>query len=230
MFLYNPGSISIDCGLPDDVSYTDKTTEIPYISDSGFIDTGINNLISAKFISGTLQRALLNVRSFPHGKRNCYTLRHPEGKATIYLIRASFMHGNYDGSDRLPEFSLYVGVNFWDTVKFDNASHVVTKEIIHVPLMDTIHVCLLDTDSGTPFISALELRHFHNSSYRTQSGPLVLVKRFDVGSTTNRIVRYVMNILTILLEGGEKILKNCCDYSEEMAQWKALEACALHLE
>lgn len=143
------------------------------------------------FNSENLQQALETVRSFPHGKRNCYTLRPPEGKDTIYLIRASFMYGNYDESGGLPEFDLYVGVNLWDSVKFDNASHVVIKEIINVPLLDSIHVCLLDTGSGTPFISGLELRHFHNSSYRTQSGSLVLYKRFDVGSTTNQIVRYV---------------------------------------
>lgn len=114
------------------------------------------------------------------------------------------MYGNYDESDRLPEFSLYVGVNFWDTVKFDNASHVVIREILHVPLMDTIDVCLLDTGLGTPFISALELRHFHNSSYRTQSGSLVLFKRFDIGSTTNRIVRYITFLLLLFQKGKEK--------------------------
>lgn len=108
------------------------------------------------------------------------------------------MYGNYDESGGLPEFDLYVGVNSWDSVKFDNASHVLIKEIIHVPLLDSIHVCLLDTGLGTPFISALELRHFHHSSYRTQSGSLVLYKRFDVGSTTNQIVRYIAFYLELI--------------------------------
>ncbi|KAF3450658.1 hypothetical protein FNV43_RR06747 [Rhamnella rubrinervis] len=183
-------SISIDCGIPEDFSYTDNKTHIIYTSDSKFIDTGINKNISPEFNSEDLQQVLENVRSFPHGKRNCYTLKPPQGKGTIYLIRGYFMYGNYDESGGLPEFDLYVGVNLWDSVKFDNASHVVIKEIIHLPLLDTIHVCLLDTGFGTPFISALELRHFHDSSYRIPSGSLVLYKRFDVGSTTNQIVRY----------------------------------------
>ncbi|KAK9266037.1 hypothetical protein L1049_017792 [Liquidambar formosana] len=182
-------SISIDCGIPEDFHYADVKTELHYASDAGFIDTGLNKNISLQYQSETLQRSLMNVRSFPQGKRNCYTIKPAEGKDTVYLIRASFMYGNYDDRDQLPEFELYVGVNSWDSVKFDNASHIVMKEIIHVPLMDSVYVCLLNTGSGTPFISALELRHFHDSSYRTQSRSLLLYKRLDVGST-GEMVRY----------------------------------------
>lgn len=129
------------------------------------------------------------MRSFPEGKRNCYKLNPPEGRDTIYLVRASFMYGNYDGLNQLPKFDLYMGVNLWDSVGFDNASHIVIKEILNVPVKDDVYVCLENIDKGTPFISTLELRHFHNSSYRTKQGSLVLYKRFDIGSTTNEIVR-----------------------------------------
>ena len=101
------------------------------------------------------------------------------------------MYGNYDNQGRLPQFDLYVGVNKWDSVKFDNASHIVIKEIIHIPVMDNIYVCLVNTDSGTPFISTLEVRHFHNSTYQAESGSLVLYQRLNFGSTTNEIVRLV---------------------------------------
>ncbi|KAJ1385997.1 Serine-threonine/tyrosine-protein kinase, catalytic domain [Sesbania bispinosa] len=183
------GSICIDCGLPGELTYTDDNTQIHYTSDTEFIDTGTSKNISL-IISETLQRAFQTVRSFPDGKRNCYTLRHPEGKDTIYLIRASFMYGNYDNLNQLPQFELYVGVNLWDSVRFDNATHVVIKEILYVPSMDNLYVCLLNTDSGTPFISALEVRHLHPSSYRTKSGPLALYRRLDIGSTTDEIVRF----------------------------------------
>ncbi|KAF2301097.1 hypothetical protein GH714_020056 [Hevea brasiliensis] len=188
--LINPSSINIDCGMPEDFSYTDATTDIQYISDRTFIDTGVNKNISANFISDELPMSAMTLRSFPQGKRNCYALRPPEGKASIYLIRANFMYGNYDNLDKLPEFRLYIGVNLWDKVKFDNASHMVSKEIIHVPTIDDIYVCLLNTGSGTPFISALELRHFHNSTYKAESVSLVLYRRLDFGSTANEIVRY----------------------------------------
>lgn len=145
-------------------------------------------------MSETLQKSLESVRSFPEGKRNCYTMNPNEGKDTVYFIRASFMYGDFDDQDSLPEFDLYVGVNQWDTVKFDNASHVVIKEIIHTPLTNEIFVCLLNTDKGTPFISTLELRHFHNNIYTLKpasgaSGALVLYRRLDFGSTTDQIIR-----------------------------------------
>eukprot|EP00257_Ricinus_communis_P014970 XP_015572778.2 probable LRR receptor-like serine/threonine-protein kinase At1g05700 isoform X1 [Ricinus communis] len=185
------GSINIDCGLSEDSSSTEVKTGMHYISDTLYTNTGVNKKISSNFSSDAqFPVSLMTVRSFSQGIRNCYTLRPPEGKASIYLIRASFMYGNYDNLNQLPQFSLYLGVNLWDTVKFDNASHVVIKEIIHVPALNDIYVCLLNTGSGTPFISALELRHFHNSTYRTESGSLVLFQRLDFGSTTNEIVRY----------------------------------------
>ncbi|XP_061366847.1 putative leucine-rich repeat receptor-like protein kinase At2g19210 [Gastrolobium bilobum] len=184
------GSICIDCGLSGDLKYTDDETRIDYTSDTGFIDTGTNKNISVKFIPEIAQRTFKTVRSFPQGKRNCYTLRHPEGKDTIYLIRATFMYGNYDELNQLPQFDLYIGVNLWDSVRFDNSTHVVIKEILHVPSMDNLYVCLLNTDLGTPFISALEVRHFDYSIYRTKSGPLALYRRFDIGSTTDEIVRF----------------------------------------
>ncbi|XP_027340223.1 putative leucine-rich repeat receptor-like protein kinase At2g19210 [Abrus precatorius] len=184
------GSICIDCGIPGDLAYTDDKTQIHYTSDTQYIQTGTSRNTSFKFISQITQRTFRTVRSFPEGKRNCYTLRHPEGKNTIYLIRASFMYGNYDDLDQLPKFDLYIGVNLWDSVMFNNATHVVIKEILHVPSMDDLYVCLLNTDMGTPFISALEVRHFDHSSYRTKSGPLALYRRLDIGSTTDEIVRF----------------------------------------
>ncbi|XP_054781157.1 probable LRR receptor-like serine/threonine-protein kinase At4g29180 isoform X2 [Prosopis cineraria] len=184
------GSIDIDCGLLDELGYIDGKTKIPYTTDSKVIDTGENRNLSVEFISESLQRIFENVSSFPEGKRNCYTLRHPEGRNTVYLLRASFMYGNYDGLNHPPKFDLYIGVNLWDTVKFDNASHIVIKEILHVPPMDVVHVCLLNAYEETPFISALQMRHLHNFIYANKSQTLALYKRLDFGSTTNEIVRF----------------------------------------
>ncbi|KAI9107842.1 hypothetical protein K1719_021178 [Acacia pycnantha] len=184
------GSIDIDCGLLDGRGYTDDKTKIPYKTDSEYIDTGEDREISIEFISENLESTYRNVRSFPEGKRNCYTLRHPEGRNTVYLLRASFKYGNYDGLNQPPKFDLYIGVNKWDTISFNNASQIVIKEILHVPPMDVVHVCLLKTDKGTPFMSALQMRHLHNSIYNNKSQTLALYKRLDFGSTTNEIVRF----------------------------------------
>lgn len=164
-------------------------TKLTYISDENYIKTGENRNISSEFMSEASQASLATVRSFPQGNKNCYKFNPPEGKDTVYFLRAMFMYGNYDELNKLPEFDLYLGVNLWETVKFNNASHVLIKEIIHTPVTNEIYVCLLNTGKGTPFISTLELRHFHDNIY-SNSGALLLYKRLDFGSTTDRIIRY----------------------------------------
>ncbi|XP_059458942.1 LRR receptor-like serine/threonine-protein kinase IOS1 isoform X3 [Corylus avellana] len=182
-----PGFISIACGANS--SFTDKTTGINYTSDATFIDSGIINSIS-RSITPSYQRQVSNLRSFPQGIRNCYTINVTAG--TKYLIRAIFLHGNYDEKGNLPEFDLYLGANMWDTVKVVNSSFNVTKELIHVPSLNYTHVCLVNTSHGTPFISAIELRPLKNTSYMTESGSLALVSRWDAGS--NQSYRYPYDI------------------------------------
>ncbi|KAF5466494.1 hypothetical protein F2P56_016414, partial [Juglans regia] len=97
------GFISIDCGSNED-NYIALITGIPYTSDKGFIDTGI-----AKTVPGSYNKLKKTLRSFPQGKRNCYTLQPNQGKNNKYLIRARFTYGNYDGKDKGPVFDLYLG-------------------------------------------------------------------------------------------------------------------------
>lgn len=155
------------------------------------MDTGIPKSILPEFQNNFLERQFHNVRSFPEGTKNCYTLNPAQGKNNKYLIRASFMYGNYDSKGNVPQFDLYLGVNIWDTIKLDNLSSTVTTEIIHYSLTDQIHVCLVNKGLGTPFISSLELRFLRNATYETQSlsESLVLLRRYDFGSTTNQSFR-----------------------------------------
>ncbi|KAK7816784.1 putative leucine-rich repeat receptor-like serine/threonine-protein kinase [Quercus suber] len=76
------GSISIDCGILDDFKYTNDKTEIEYISNKDFIDSGENKNISSKFNHETLQKYLWHARSFPQGNKSRYTIRPHEGKDT----------------------------------------------------------------------------------------------------------------------------------------------------
>ncbi|CAL2245224.1 unnamed protein product [Prunus armeniaca] len=159
------GFISIDCGLATNSSYTEKETGINYISDESFIETN-------------------------ESTRNCYKINVTRG--TKYLIRASFLYGNYDDQYRLPEFQLHLGPNLWDSVKLENASTVANKELIHVPLLNYIHVCLVDTNKGVPFISAIELRTLPNKTYVAEAGSLALDSRYDTGQIANskKLYRY----------------------------------------
>ncbi|KAK8706986.1 hypothetical protein V6N13_058055 [Hibiscus sabdariffa] len=181
------GFISIDCGSPENFNFLDPDTGISYASDGAYINTGINSNISSEYAypnNPNLPYPLSDLRSFPNGDKNCYTLTPAAANCSLYLLRASFLYGNYDGENTLPEFDLYLGVNLWSSVKFRNASDVVTTEIIGTAVTDTISVCLVNKGTGIPFISALELRPLNNSIYGTALGKpvsLVLFERFDVG-------------------------------------------------
>ncbi|KAK2654562.1 hypothetical protein Ddye_014418 [Dipteronia dyeriana] len=182
------GFISLDCGLPEDSNYDDVDTGINYISDAGFINTGESKNLSPEFSSVLSRKQLWYVRSFPENIRNCYNIKVTSG--TKYLIRATFMYGNYDSQNKVPEFDVYLESNSLGTIRSYNASSVIDLEIIHVPTLDYIHICLVNINLGTPFISAIELRPLRNNTYVTQSGSLMLLARYDAGSRTNQSVRY----------------------------------------
>jgi hypothetical protein len=180
------GFISIACGLAANSTFTDATTGLNYISDATFINSGTSKGISPD-IKASYQQQVWNLRSFPQGNRNCYSINVTGG--TKYLIRGNFLHGNYDGQGNLPQFDLYLGADTWETVKVVNSSISVIKELIHVPSLNYIYVCLVNTGFGTPFISAIELRPLKNNTYVTESGSLALFLRLDVGSTSGKAYR-----------------------------------------
>lgn len=125
------GFISIDCGISDYSTYIDATTGITYVSDTTFIGTGVSKTISPQFQSNAISPLFYTVRSFPEGLRNCYTLEPEQGRKNKYLIRASFMYGNYDGQSKPPEFDLHLGVNVWDAIQLNNSAGIVVKEILY---------------------------------------------------------------------------------------------------
>ncbi|PVH62117.1 hypothetical protein PAHAL_3G207700 [Panicum hallii] len=185
------GFISIDCGLPGTANSVDDATKLSYAPDAAFTDAGSNHNISVEYITPTLAKRYLNVRSFPDGARSCYMLRSlvPGLK---YTLRAEFKYGNYDGLNRPPVFDLYAGVNFWSRVNASSQKVVVLEAIVVVP-DDYVHVCLVNTGSGTPFISALELRPLKSSLYPQVNATqgLVLLSRRNCGPTDDAdIVRY----------------------------------------
>lgn len=138
----------------------------------------------------TLEKQFWNLRSFPEGDRNCYTIRPQGGRGKRYLIRARFMYGNYNNKQQSPTFDLFLGVDLWDSVVLLNASERVTKELIHVPPLDYMQICLINIGRGVPFISALEIRPLDNGTYVASSGSLKLHQRLDYGLERNQTVRW----------------------------------------
>ncbi|KAK8294106.1 hypothetical protein V6Z11_D06G232900 [Gossypium hirsutum] len=187
------GFISLDCGLPAGSSYIDSITGINYTSDEPYIQTGTTHSLS-RFNSSIQQQFLENLRSFPQGVRHCYQLNLTKGEK--YLIRASFMYGNYDENDENPEFDLYLGPNLWASMVFENSTSVVVKEIIYVVKARYLHVCVVNTGKGIPFISALESRLLSNVTYNTDSNTQALefFLRIDFGSALNSSFRFPEDI------------------------------------
>ncbi|XP_047310362.1 putative leucine-rich repeat receptor-like protein kinase At2g19210 [Impatiens glandulifera] len=185
------GFISLDCGRPN--GYTDRDTGLRYNSDYDFIDSGVSHMIAPEYQSKFLYQQFLYVRSFPKGTRNCYTLKVPPkanvGSRSKFLIRGRFLYANYDNNHSLPSFDLQIGVDLWDRVQIYNESVPIRKEIIYVPKSDFIQVCLINTNSGIPFISALEIRPLNNTIYRTKYS-LNYYQRWDLASSTNSLYRY----------------------------------------
>ena len=166
----------------------DNGTGIYYKSDWGFIDTGTNSNVSPEnqYSDHDYGRQIINLRSFPQGKKNCYTLKPDQGKSSNYLIRAFFYYGNYDNMNKIPKFDVYVGVNYWTTVEPSAVDTPSFPDMIYVPTSDIIYVCLMNTGSGIPFISALELRPLDKSLYPFNFGALRDGWRYNMGSTTDK--------------------------------------------
>ncbi|XP_054818569.1 putative leucine-rich repeat receptor-like serine/threonine-protein kinase At2g19230 isoform X2 [Prosopis cineraria] len=181
----NSGFISIDCGASKD--YVDEETGIWYETDEGFIETGTNHEVSPSFAISNfpyLQRQLNTLRSFPQGKRNCYTLKpkqeDDENHKYRYIIRVMFAYQNYDYKNDIPKFDLYLGVSFWQTVRLPSTNSFHYYELTIPQLTNgMVQVCLVETGEGIPFINTLELRPLNNSLY---SSPFPLSpQRTDCG-------------------------------------------------
>ncbi|XP_016173474.2 probable LRR receptor-like serine/threonine-protein kinase At1g05700 isoform X1 [Arachis ipaensis] len=191
------GFISIDCGLPENYSYVEKNTGISYISDANFIDSGVSKIVSPQD-KATHQQYFTYLRSFPYGTRNCYRINNVTIN-TEYLIRTSFLYGNYDGLNKLPQFEVHVGTNLWDTLKFSDASVSIYRELSHSPTRDYVDICLVNIGTGTPFISAIELRILEKNNGPSSSS-VARLKGLDLGSKNNSTCRYRDDIYDCLWE------------------------------
>ena len=155
------GFISIDCGLNSTNPYNDINTGLPFSPDTPYTSAGENRVISPKANVTGLKPFYGDVRSFPEGTRNCYTLG-PVNIGAKYRVSADFFYGNYDGRQRPPTFDLYLDVNRWKTV---DAAEFARAEIITLAVADSMDVCLVNTGLGIPYISVLVLRPLPSSMY-----------------------------------------------------------------
>ncbi|CAL9080886.1 unnamed protein product [Musa textilis] len=182
------GFVSIDCGMDGSTSYNDTVTGITYEPDAKYINSGVNYKINMTYLQAATPVQAETLRAFPNGSRNCYTI---DGiiQGDKYLIRGLFFHGNYDGLTTVA-FELHLGMNFWQLVNITEPSDPIWREIITVAQDNSFSVCLVNIKSGTPFISALELRHIDSTDVYidgNQTNSLVLYARVNMGAAAQDI-------------------------------------------
>jgi hypothetical protein len=179
------GFISLDCGGADD--YTDGIG-IQWTSDTKLVFGGQTaNLL----LQNQPQKQYSTLRYFPADTRKyCYTMN--VRTRTRYLVRASFLYGNFDNSNVYPKFDLSLGATPWSTVIIDDADTPVVEEAIILAAAPTLSVCLSNASTGQPFISTLELRQFNGSLYYTDYEAqffLALSARINFGAADTKSVR-----------------------------------------
>ncbi|KAG2333379.1 hypothetical protein Bca52824_004559 [Brassica carinata] len=168
------GFISLDCGLPSSESPYEDSTGLWFSSDEKFTQGGKTGRVSEN--SEGYGKQYNTLRYFPDGLRNCYNLNVEKGRT--YLVRASFVYGNYDGRDMKPVLA--------------KANRTV-KDMLHNATSNSMQICLVKTGVTEPLISSLELRPMRNGSYITESGSLDRYYRYYL-SESNSQIRYSSDI------------------------------------
>ncbi|XP_014496390.1 probable LRR receptor-like serine/threonine-protein kinase At1g67720 isoform X1 [Vigna radiata var. radiata] len=179
------GFVSLDCG-----GTTEFTDEIglQWTPDNK-LTYGQTSIIS---VANETRKQYTTLRHFPADSRKyCYTL--DVVSRTRYLLRASFLYGNFDNNNVYPKFDISVGATHWSTIVISDANSIEMRELIFLASSPTVSVCLSNATTGQPFISTLELRQFNGSVYYTQFEEhfyLSVSARINFGAENDAPIRY----------------------------------------
>ncbi|XP_020529980.1 probable LRR receptor-like serine/threonine-protein kinase At1g67720 isoform X2 [Amborella trichopoda] len=183
VFAQVPGFFSIDCGGTEkflDEIGLEWTPDKLVCGNAANISVGSENT-----------KPYTTLRYFPADSRKyCYTLSVEARKR--YLVRASFLYGNFDRNDVYPKFDISLGATHWSTIVISDADTLEVRELIFLATSPSISVCLSNASTGQPFISTLELRQFNGSMYYTDfetASYLSVSARINFGAVNNDSVR-----------------------------------------
>ncbi|KAJ4849206.1 hypothetical protein Tsubulata_025969 [Turnera subulata] len=181
----SPGFVSLNCGGKG--NFTDEIG-LQWTSDE-YIIYGDTASIS---VANETRKQYMTLRHFPADSRKyCYTLN--VASRTRYLVRATFLYGNFDNNNVYPKFDISIGATHWSTIVISDADTVESVELIFLATSPTISVCLSNATTGQPFISTLELRQFNGSIYYTEFENqfyLSVSARINFGADSEAPVRY----------------------------------------
>jgi hypothetical protein len=147
--------------------------------------------ISTISVANETRKQYTTLRHFPADSRKyCYTL--DVVSRTRYLLRATFLYGNFDNNNVYPKFDISIGATDWSTIVISDANTIEVREIIFLASSPTVSVCLSNATTGQPFISTLELRQFNGSVYYTffeEDFYLSVSARINFGAKSDSPVR-----------------------------------------
>ncbi|XP_042049904.1 probable LRR receptor-like serine/threonine-protein kinase At1g67720 isoform X1 [Salvia splendens] len=180
-----PGFVSLDCGGSN--NFTDEIG-LEWSPDN-YILTGDIATIS---VANETRKQYKTLRYFPaDDNKYCYTFN--VVSRTRYLIRATFLYGNFDSNNVYPKFDISFGPTHWGTIVISDANTIELQELIFLATEPTISVCLSKAKTGQPFISTLELRQFNGSIYFNLFESqyfLSMSARINFGAESDEPVRY----------------------------------------
>ncbi|KAL3675219.1 hypothetical protein R1sor_025167 [Riccia sorocarpa] len=169
-----PGYLNIDCGAPK--NYSDYYYN--WVTDTGYIETGYNS--GPVYAKGDE----LDLRFFNDSRqKHCYTL--PTEPDTTYLVRASFLYGNFTELYGNITFDLTIDSTYWTTIViqpvvnwYDDDNYgvwtILRREAIVRSTGTRLYMCLL-RKFGLPFITSLQLRKFADNMYEEVKNNQILV-------------------------------------------------------
>ncbi|XP_059667713.1 probable LRR receptor-like serine/threonine-protein kinase At1g67720 isoform X2 [Cornus florida] len=180
-----PGFVSLDCGGQE--NFNDELG-LQWTPDDSFMYGETANIS----VANETRKQYMTLRHFPADNRKyCYTLN--VTTRTRYLVRASFLYGNFDNNNVYPKFDISLGPTHWATIAISDADTIEVQELIFLASDPTISVCLSNATTGKPFLSTLELRQFNGSIYLTQFENqfyLSVSARINFGADSEAPVRY----------------------------------------
>jgi Malectin-like domain len=180
------GFVNIDCGGSN--AHTDDIG-LQWTPDSSYL-FGQSAKTSSVNSNKTQYKT---VRFFPADDRKyCYTLNVTTGLR--YLVRATFLYGNFDNTNVYPKFIISLGATLWDLIIINDARTAVVSEMLVLAPSSSLSVCLLNASSGVRFISTIELRQFNGSMYTSYYETqyfMFLAARVNFGALSNASIRYI---------------------------------------
>ncbi|KAJ3679525.1 hypothetical protein LUZ60_017536 [Juncus effusus] len=181
-----PGFLSLDCGGTH--AFTDDIG-LQWTPDDKFM---FGQTANFSLPNNNKNKQFTTVRYFPTDDRKyCYTLN--VTTRLRYLVRTTFLYGNFDNTNMYPKFDISLGATPWTTVVITDPSVAVTKEMVLLAPSPSLSVCLVNTTSGVRFISTIELREFKGPMYYTlfeNQYFMSLGARVNFGALSNASIRY----------------------------------------